>query len=110
MVARCWLRYDEQKEESMGGESRIPGLVAVVVSVVACLPSACCLGFYAFGNFATLFVDPEMIEAAAGSQPLPPSGTFVALGGVSTLAALVALGLGIAGLVWGIRALLREPS
>jgi hypothetical protein len=94
----------------MSGESRIPGLVAVVVSVVACLPSACCLGFYAFGNFATLFVDPAMIEAAAGSQPLPPSGTFVMLGVISTIAALVALGLTIAGLVWGIRALQRQPS
>jgi len=94
----------------MSGESRVPGLVAVVVSMVACLPSACCLGFYAFGNFATLFVDPEMIEAAAGSQPLPPLSTFVVLGAVSTLGVLVALGLAIAGLVWGIRALRRESS
>jgi hypothetical protein len=94
----------------MSSQGKTLGLVSVVVSVVACLPSACCLAFYAFGNFSTLLVDPAMIEAAAGSQPVPPSGTFVLLGVVSTVAALVALGLAIAGLVWGIRALRREPS
>lgn len=94
----------------MSGESRVLPLVAVVVGVVACLPSACCLAFYAFGNFATLFVDPGMIEAAAGSGPVPPLSTFVVLGALSTVGALVALGLAIAGLVWGIWALRRQPS
>jgi hypothetical protein len=94
----------------MSGENRILPLVAVVVSAVACLPSACCLAFYAFGNVATLMVDPAMIEAAAGSGPVPPRTTFVLLGALSTLGALVALGLAVAGLVWGIRALRRSPA
>jgi hypothetical protein len=94
----------------MSSESKVLPVVAVVVGVVACLPSACCLAFYAFGNFATLFVEPEMIEAAAGSQPVPPLSTFVVLGALSTIGALVALGLAIAGLVWGIRGLRRQPS
>jgi hypothetical protein len=94
----------------MSGESRVLPMVAVVVSVVACLPAACCLGFYGLGSLATLFVDPMMIEAAAGSGPVPSSGTFVAIGGVSVLGALVALTLAIAGLVWGVRALRRASS
>jgi hypothetical protein len=94
----------------MNSESKALPLVAVVVGVVACLPSACCLAFYAFGNFATFFVDPEMIEAAAGSGPMPPQSTFAVLGALSTIGALVALGLAIAGLVWGIRALRRQTS
>jgi hypothetical protein len=94
----------------MSRESRTLPLVAVVVGAVACLPSACCLAFYAFGNFSTLFVDPAMLEAAAGSGPVPARTTFVALGAASTLGALLALGLAVAGLVWGIRALRRSPA
>jgi hypothetical protein len=94
----------------MSGESRTLPLVAVVVGAVAYLPSACCLAFYAFGNFSALFVEPAMIEAAAGSGPVPPRTTFVALGAASTLGALVALGLALASLVWGIRALRRGPA
>jgi hypothetical protein len=94
----------------MSGESRVLPIVAVVVSIVACLPAACCLGFYGLGSLATLFVDPMMIEAPAGSGPVPPSGTFVAIGGVSVLGALVALALAVAGLVWGVRALRRASS
>jgi hypothetical protein len=56
---------------------------------------------------ATLVADPRMIEAAAGSGPVPSRLTFVAIGAGSTLGALVALGIAIAGLVWGIRALRR---
>ena len=94
----------------MSGDRKILGLVAVAVSVVACFPSACCLGFYGLGSLATLVADPRMIEAAAGSGPVPSRLTFVAIGAGSTLGALVALGLAIAGLVWGIRALRRTSS
>jgi hypothetical protein len=99
-----------RKEEMMSGESKILPLVAVVVSVVACLPSACCLAFYGLGSLATLFADPRMIEAAAGSGTVPSRLTWVAIGAGSTLGALVALGLAVAGLVWGIRALRRASS
>jgi hypothetical protein len=94
----------------MSGEGKVLGLVAVVVSVAACLPTACCLAFYGLGSLLTLFVDPEMIEAAAGSGPVPSRMTFVAIGGGSALVALVALGLGVFGLVWGIRALRRGSA
>ena len=52
----------------MNNQSRIAALVAVVVSAVACVPTACCLGFYAFGNFMALVVDPRMIEAAGATM------------------------------------------
>jgi hypothetical protein len=94
----------------MSGESKILPLVAVVVGVVACLPSACCLAFYGLGSLATLVVDPRMIESAAGSGPVPSRLTFVALGAGSTVGALVAVALGVAGLVWGVRALRRASS
>ena len=83
----------------MSGEGKILPLVAVAVCVLACFPSACCLAFYGLGSLATLFADPRMIEAAAGSGPVPSSETFVATGAGSILGALVALGVGIAGLV-----------
>jgi len=94
----------------MSGESKALPLVAIVVSVVACLPTACCLAFYGLGSLATLFVDPRMIEDAAGAGQVPSRLTFVAIGGGSSLAALVALGLGVFGLVWGIRALRRASA
>lgn len=94
----------------MSGEGKILPLAAVAVSVVACFPSACCLGFFGVGNLMALVADPRMIEAAAGSGPAPSSGTFVALGAGLTLAALVALAVGIGGLVWGVRTLWRVGS
>jgi hypothetical protein len=87
-------------------ERRTLGLIALVGSLVACFPTACCFGFYAFGNFMALTVDPKFIEGAAGTGgEVPPSSTFIAMGGGSAIGALIALGLGIAILIWGIRAL-----
>jgi hypothetical protein len=94
----------------MSGESKILPLVAIVVSVVACLPTACCLAFYGLGSLATLLVDPRMIEDAAGAGPVPSRLTFATIGGGSACIALVALGLGVFGLVWGIRALRRASA
>ena len=92
-------------------ERRILALVALVGSLVACFPTACCFGFYAFGNIMALVADPRMIEAAAGTAgEVPPPSTFVTMGVVSTLGALIALGVGIACLVWGIRTLMRARS
>jgi hypothetical protein len=97
-------------------ERRTLGLIALVGSLVACFPSACCLGFYAFGNIATLMADPRMIEAAAGTAgEVPPRSAFIVMGGGSAIGALIALGLGIAILIWGIRAVRarseeREPT
>jgi hypothetical protein len=90
----------------MGGGGRVLGLVAVVVSVVVCLPLACCPAFLAAGY---LLVSPATVERAPGSGAVPSFLTLLTVGGGSACVALVALGLGIFGLVWGIRAL-RRPS
>jgi hypothetical protein len=94
----------------MTQERKIMAWVAVVGSVVACCPTACCLAFYGFGGIVGLLVDPRMIEAAAGSGEAPPRWIFTALGVCSTLGALVALGIGIGALVWGIRVLRRASA
>lgn len=95
----------------MNSQSRIPALVAVVVSAVACLPTACCLGFYAFGSFVVLMADPRMIQAAAGTGgEVPPRSTIVVAGLGLTVGTVVALAIGIGLLVWGIRALRRARS
>ncbi len=92
-------------------ERKTLALVAVVGSLVACLPTACCLGFFGLGGIVALMADPRMIEAAAGTGgEVPTRGTFVAMGLGSTFGALVALGVGIACLVWGIRMLTRARS
>jgi hypothetical protein len=100
----------EPKEDMLTMERKILALVALVGSLVACFPTACCLGFYGLGGFTGLMVDPRMIEAAAGAEGPPGREFFVLLGVGSTLGALVALGVGIACLVWGIRTLLRARA
>ena len=86
-------------------ERRTLGLIALVGSLVACFPTACCFGWGVLGGFVPLMVDPKWIQGAAGTGgEIPPRSTFVAMGGGSAIGALIALGLGIAFLVWGIRA------
>ena len=94
----------------MTQERKIMAWVAVVGSVVACFPTACCLAFYGFGGIVALLADPRMIEAAAGSGEPPSRSLFTAMGVGSTLGALVALAIGIVALVWGIRALRRASA
>jgi uncharacterized BrkB/YihY/UPF0761 family membrane protein len=78
---------------------------------VACCPTACCLGYFGLSGVTALVADPRMIEAAAGTWgEVPPREAFVAMGLGSTLGALIALGIGIGLLVWGIRTWRRAPS
>ena len=87
----------------MTSDDKIPGLVALFISVLVCFPCTFCAGCYALTGLAVM-LDPELVAEAQLAETYS-SSVWGAVSLTCSGTAIIALVGGIILLIWGIRRL-----